>query len=73
LKDHFSIEEMMKFYDQKYKCLEQKKYHILKSLSYFEDAEDEEMPKMLKPIAWEDVKNYFIKEVGRLAKEWGLN
>lgn len=34
-------------------------YHLIKSLTYFEDAERELMPVMKKPIEWDDVKSYF--------------
>ncbi len=36
-------------------------YHILKSLTYFEDAEKEPMPRMLEPFSWEECKSYFIR------------
>jgi hypothetical protein len=35
-------------------------YHILQSLFYFTDADNEPMPKMLVNIEWEDVKNFFL-------------
>ncbi|MBI5555602.1 MAG: hypothetical protein HY920_07120 [Elusimicrobia bacterium] len=38
----------MRLYDQKYKNLAATAMHILKSLVYFEDANPEEMPKLLK-------------------------
>ncbi|MEO0116757.1 MAG: nucleotidyl transferase AbiEii/AbiGii toxin family protein [candidate division WOR-3 bacterium] len=34
-------------------------YHILKSLVYFEDADKEPELILLKPVAWETVKNFF--------------
>jgi len=37
-------------------------YHILKSLTYFEDAEQEPMPAMLEPFNWEECKNFFVRE-----------
>jgi len=40
--------------------------HILKSLTYFEDAEREPMPEMLAPVAWPEVKAYFQREALRL-------
>ena len=30
--------------------------HLLKSLTYVEDAEKGKMPKMLKEVSWNDVK-----------------
>jgi len=40
--------------------------HVLKSLTYFEDAEKEPMPEMLAPIPWAEVKSYFLREAPRL-------
>ncbi len=36
------------------------------ALQYFEDAEVSEMPMMLTPIDWEEVKKFFQDEVTRL-------
>ncbi len=40
--------------------------HVLKSLTYFEDAEKEPMPDMLAPLAWVEVKEFFIRVALRL-------
>jgi hypothetical protein len=37
-------------------------YHVLKSLTYFEDAEHEPMPRMLEPFDWDECKNFFTRE-----------
>jgi len=37
-------------------------YHVLKSLTYFEDAEQEPMPRMLEPFDWTECKAFFIRE-----------
>ncbi len=34
-------------------------YHIVKSLVFFDDAEQEPMPRMLRDLDWNEVKNYF--------------
>jgi hypothetical protein len=41
-------------------------YHILKSLTYFEDAEGEPMPQMLEPFDWEACKAFFVREAHAL-------
>ena len=35
---------------------------MLKSLSYFEEAEQDPMPHMLMSVSWEEVKHFFCKE-----------
>jgi predicted nucleotidyltransferase component of viral defense system len=67
LSQNFSLEEMLEFYDQKYRCLKDHKYNILKSLNYFEDAENEDPPKMIKEIDWDKIKDFFQKESKRLS------
>ncbi|MBI1883804.1 MAG: nucleotidyl transferase AbiEii/AbiGii toxin family protein [Chlamydiae bacterium] len=38
----------------------------LSHLGHFEDAEPEEMPKMLKEVPWKQIKSFFISEVKKL-------
>ena len=40
----------------------------MKSLVYFEDAESDETPKMLKDAEWTEIKRYFEIEVKKLAR-----
>lgn len=58
-----SLDEILRLYDRKFGLLKQNKMHILKSLVYFDDAEDESLPKMLKPVKWEEVKKALAKSV----------
>lgn len=67
-KEAVSLREAIDLYDRKYRNLATTKVHIMKSLIYFDDAEPEEMPVMLKQAAWEDVKKYFENEVRKLIK-----
>ncbi len=65
----FSLSDALKLYDRKFKTLNQNKVHILKSLVYFEDAEKDEMPRMIRPVNWEKVKEFFIKEDKKVLQE----
>lgn len=66
----YTLEEMLTFYQKKYAVLEDHLYSILRSLDYFEDAEQEQqMPKMLTSVNWEEVKEYFRKETRKLAEQ----
>ncbi|MBI2817560.1 MAG: nucleotidyl transferase AbiEii/AbiGii toxin family protein [Acidobacteria bacterium] len=40
--------------------------HILKSLTYFDDAEQDPIPDMLVPLDWEEVKKFFAVEAPKL-------
>jgi hypothetical protein len=41
-------------------------YHILKSLTYFHDAEKEPMPQMLVPFDWRECKAFFVRQARAL-------
>ena len=69
LAKEYSLPEMLEFYDKKYGDLEEKLYHLIKSMDYFADAEaDEKELEMLIPVKWEDVKTFFHKASLRLTK-----
>ena len=67
-KEVVSLKKIIRLYDKKYKNLSATATHIMKSIVYFNDAEPDKMPRMLKKVAWEDVKKYFENEVRRLIK-----
>jgi|AntAceMinimDraft_16_1070373.scaffolds.fasta_scaffold12662_6 hypothetical protein len=58
-----SLKETLILFKKKYQSINYNMVHILKSLSYFQDAEKEPMPKMLIPIRWEEVKIFFKEEI----------
>lgn len=58
LLQHFSMREIQDFYAQKY--TDGSWFSVLKSLSYFEDAEAEPMPFMLKSLNWPEVKEFIL-------------
>ena len=55
LLQHFTLKEMLVFYNRKY--TDGSSFLVLKSLSYFEDAENEPSPVMLTDTSWDTVKN----------------
>ncbi len=57
-----SLEECFRWLPQKYGQGRSNAYHILKSLTYFEDAESEPMPRMLEPFDWDECKAFFVRE-----------
>ena len=68
LLEKYNLAELIIFFEQKYSDIKFNKMHIFKSLIYFDDAEDEPMPIMIKEIKWEEVKNKIIEETGKLVK-----
>ncbi len=57
------IEQALKQYPQQHNVP-----HIFKSLVYFVDAEDDPMPTLHFDVTWKQVKDFFEKEVPRVAK-----
>lgn len=55
------LEEVIKFYNDKFP--DGSEFLVLKSLSYFNDAELEPMPKMIHPIEWEIIKRDVLSVV----------
>ena len=64
-----TLDDCLNNYEKKYKKLANNIYSIVKSLTYFDDAEKSEMPPMLKKISWEEIKKFFQAGVKRLARE----
>lgn len=62
----YGLAEMLRLFAQKYAQTRYSKPHVLKSLVYFEDAERDPMPHMLIPLAWDEVKQFFAREVPRI-------
>jgi len=57
----FTLAEMFDFYTQKFGI--QEHFHVLRSLTYFDDAENEAEPIILKPVSWSQVKATIEKSV----------
>jgi hypothetical protein len=63
----YSLGDILMFYQKKYGRIASNLIHIQKSLVFFNDAESEAMPKMLKEIGWGKIKKYFEEEIKKLA------
>ncbi len=64
--EKISLGELLNLFDEKYKNIKYNRLHILKSLSYFGEAEKEPLPVMLKEISWDIVKKNIIRETKKL-------
>lgn len=65
LLQHYTLSDILEFYKQKYP--EHNVFRALMSLSYFDDAEQQPMPKMYCNVSWDDVKQLVSAEVKRYA------
>lgn len=57
----YNLTEILNFYKEKYH--DGSEFLVLKSLLYFEDAEKNETPEMIKQISWDIIKNNIINVV----------
>lgn len=64
--EHYGLKEILRLFDQKYAQVHYSKIHILKSLTFFADAEKDPMPHMLVTLNWDKVKQFFLREAPRL-------
>ncbi len=60
----FSLKEIVDFYIQKY--FDGSEFMVLKSLTYFEDADGQPSPQMFLDFDWEKCKKTILEEVKRL-------
>lgn len=68
-----TLEECLDLYDRKFRSLQQNKIHIIKSLSYFAEADIEEMPRMFRPISWKEIKTFLERETRHLSRYFLLD
>lgn len=62
----YSLKEIIGFYFEKYP--DGTLFNVVQSLSYFGDAEEDEMPKMFVETDWEDVKKTIAAETKLFAQ-----
>ncbi len=65
----FSLEDIFKKLESKFKGVNYQKLHLLKSISYFFDADKDPDPDMIEAIDWEKVKSYLESKVKEYVKE----
>ena len=58
---HFSLDEILSFYSLKYN--DGSIFMAMKSLAYFDDAENEPMPDMFVNQSWEQIKEYILSKI----------
>lgn len=58
--------ELVDLFQRKFAEVQFSKVHLLKSLTYFADAEKEPMPDMLVPVSWREIRRFFEREVPKL-------
>lgn len=70
LLEKYSLKELLEFFDNKYKDIEYNKMHLIKSLLYFEEAEQDPMPIMIKDKNWQEIKEKIKNETLEVLKSF---
>lgn len=65
----YKLSDLFSLFEQKYKGVDYNLSHIVKSLSYFVNAEEQNIPQMIEKVSWEEVKAFFQEEVKRLSRK----
>lgn len=61
-----SLKEILLYFENKYSSLQYNLSHVIKSFTYFKDADGDPDPIFLKNISWDEVKNFFKRESVKL-------
>ena len=67
LLQHFTLKDLISFYKLKY--ADGSEFLVLKSLTYFDDADIENNPKMFLQVHWEHIKQFILKHTLEYLKE----
>ena len=62
-----SLEAVFDMIRRRFVAIDFNEYHLLRSLTFFEDAETEPMPRMLRRVTWRDIKKTIVAEARRLS------
>jgi len=61
-----TLDGVFELFERKYGTRRTDRYHRLRALAYFDDAEQEPMPDMLVPFDWDEATRFFTAEATRL-------
>lgn len=68
-KNRESLEEVLSRLSDQYPQIAHNYHHILKSLTYFADAEADPMPKIFFRASWKEIKKFFQTEVVKVTRK----
>lgn len=66
LLERYTLNDLFLLMENKYQNVDYSKTHIMKSLVYFEDAEQQPMPRLHREVSWEKVKRRMIEAVKKI-------
>jgi hypothetical protein len=63
-----TLEELFLLLPRKFPGRRLNLYHMVKGLSYFDDAEHDPWPVMLRDVSWSALRRYFLSSQTRLLR-----
>ena len=67
MRNGVALESAFQLLQKRFTNVDYNEYHIMKSLVYFQDAESEPMPNMIRTVTWDEIKQSVVSEVKRLS------
>ena len=61
------LEGIFELIRRRFTGVDHNEYHLLRALVFFQDAETEPMPRMIRRVAWSEIKRSIVEEVKRLS------
>ncbi len=61
---------LLKLGEQKYPYMRDFQLRAICGLTFFDNADIDEQPDLLIPVAWEAVKEFFVAQARALRREW---
>jgi len=62
-----SLDTLVDLVRKRFSKVDYNEYHLLKSLVFFDDAEAEPMPRMLRRVSWPEIRRAITAEVERIS------
>lgn len=69
--EKYNLAELFKLFDKKFKDVKYQKTHLLKSLVYFDQAEEDPDPDMIDDIKWSEAKKTIENSVSQYLSRLG--
>jgi len=70
VKNREPLPDILRRLPEQYPTVAHDYHHILKSLMYFDDAEQDPMPELFFNVTWREIKKYFQQEIPKITKEF---
>lgn len=65
----YTLDKLLKAFQQKYATASTDPFHLLRSLTYFADADTDASINLLKPLEWNTVKTFFVEQVRAYSRD----